>query len=155
MDTGVGDLVAANKLVVGIDSDMVLVAKNALPFFFVQRASVSFCRRFCFDQDEMVLPALISSFLPAVALDGNANDTGINDLAFLGAKPVITEELIELSEQQLNHVGTGQFVAEAEDGGSIWNLRPFTDSKKTGEGVTNRGSGTPSLRRRDYRAIGE
>jgi hypothetical protein len=49
---------------------------------------------------------------------------------------VITEELIKLGEQQLNHIGTGQFVAEAEDGGSIRNLGPFMDTKKTGEGVT-------------------
>ena len=62
MDARISHVVAANKFVPDINADVVLITKERFTVLFVQRASVSFCRRFALDQDDMDLPSLISLF---------------------------------------------------------------------------------------------
>lgn len=68
-------------------------------------------------------------------MDGNKDDIGINDLAFLGTEVVLTEKLIELGKQQLHYSGFCQFIAEAEDGGGIVHLGSFANTEEPGKQV--------------------
>jgi hypothetical protein len=61
-------------------------------------------------------------FLTAVALDGNANDTGIDNLPFLGPEALFVQKLVELGKQGVNDTCLGQIFPKSPNRGGVWHL---------------------------------
>ena len=51
--------------------------------------------------------------LTTVALDRHANDTGIDNLSFLGTEALFAQKLVELGKQRINDTGLGQIFPES------------------------------------------
>lgn len=69
-------------------------------------------------------------FLTVVALPGNINETGINNLTGVGKDALIVKRLIEAGKQGLNELFPNQGFAKIPDGLGIGNLVIRPQSKE-------------------------
>jgi len=123
--------VTTDQFVLHISRDMVLVAKEIFAILLGPAGIGIFLAALVIAPVFWLAPSLdLQILLTAVALDGHADNIGINYLSFLRPETFFQKKGIKLGEQRFHNSGIGEIVAESPDGRTVGNLAGGMQTKK-------------------------